>query len=212
MSEARPSCIRPALHATISGTVQPIYFLFFSSLPLLCFGTTIVRTSLEEAVAQAQWIVEGDVVRNWCEWDQGHQFIWTHTEISVRSHWKGSGGRTITVSEPGGVVGGIGMAAAGMVRYTPGEHVVAFLYRTPVGFIRTVGVTQGKLQIDTRGLVHFTPAAAEMTPVPGSGAMDTPMDELEGRTLDEVHSRILRLAAGHRGAARVEVIPKEGRW
>ena len=35
-------------------------------LPIACTGTSIVRISLEEAVSQAEWIVSGDVVRNWC--------------------------------------------------------------------------------------------------------------------------------------------------
>src|SRR6476619_5759348 len=104
--------------------------LFISFLlPLLCLGTSVARLSLEETTARAQWILDGDVVRNWCDWDSGHRFIWTHTEISVRERWKGSAGRTVTVSEPGGVVNGVGMAIAGMVRYAPGERVVVFLYR-----------------------------------------------------------------------------------
>ncbi len=117
------------------------YRHFFCLLiPMACLGTSIVRISLEQTVAQAEWIVDGDVVSNWCAWDSTHRFIWTHTEIAVRDRWKGSAGPTITVSEPGGVVNGMGLSIAGMVRYTPGEHVVVFLYRTPIGLIRTVGL------------------------------------------------------------------------
>src|SRR5947209_16306034 len=110
------------------------FFLFQTLLfsPLACLATSIVRLSLEETVAQAEWIVEGDVVRNWCGWDSGHRFIWTHTEIAVRDRWKGASAATITVSEPGGMVNGMGMDVAGMVRYSPGEHVVVFLYKTPI--------------------------------------------------------------------------------
>src|ERR1700678_3910331 len=111
-------------------------------LPAVCLGTSIVRLSLEEAVSQAEWIVSGDVVRNWSDWDSGHRFIWTFTEIAVHEKWKGTLGSTVTVAEPGGVVNGQGMAIVGMVRYVPGENVVVFLYRTSIGLIRTVGLTQ----------------------------------------------------------------------
>src|SRR5580700_9337533 len=95
--------------------------LFLSLLlPLGCLGTSIVRISLEETVARAEWIVQGDVVRNWCGWDSGHRFIWTHTEIAVRDQWKGTTGSTMTVSEPGGTADGRTMAIVGMVRYAPG--------------------------------------------------------------------------------------------
>ena len=109
-------------------------------LPLACLGTSIVRVSLEEAVDRAEWIVSGDVVRNWCGWDSGHRFIWTFTEIAVREKWKGTIGSTVTVAEPGGIVDGVKLAVTGMVRYSPGEHVVVFLYRTPIGLIRTRGI------------------------------------------------------------------------
>ena len=85
-------------------------------LPLVCPATSIVRLSLEQTVAQSEWIVSGDVVRTWSGWDAGHRFIWTHTEIAVRERWKGASGPTVTVSEPGGVVDGSSMQIAGMVR------------------------------------------------------------------------------------------------
>jgi hypothetical protein len=164
-------------------------------LPVTSFGTSIVRLSLEQTVAQAEWIVEGDVVRNWCGWDSGHRFIWTHTEIAVRNRWKGAAGNTITVSEPGGMVNGMGLEVAGMVRYAAGEHVVVFLYRTPIGLIRTVGLAQGKLQVDTRGRVHPESAMAPLASPAGVRATGTSVGELEAVSLSEAHDRIMRLAA-----------------
>jgi hypothetical protein len=174
-------------------------FLLSLLLPLGCLGTSIVRISLEDTVAQAEWIVEGDVVRNWCAWDSGHRFIWTHTEIAVRESWKGSSGPTITISEPGGVVNGRGMAVAGMVRYTRGEHVVAFLYRTPIGLIRTVGLVQGKLQVDSQGLVHPSLSGAVIATPAGAPQSGASIGELEAHSLGAVHDRIVRMAAPIKG-------------
>ena len=171
-------------------------------LPMLCFGTSIVRVSLETAVDQAEWIVSGDVVRNWCGWDSGHRFIWTHTEIAVREKWKGNLGSTVTVSEPGGTVDGLGMAVAGMVRYTPGEKIVVFLYRTPIGLIRTVGLAQGKLQVDSRGMIHPSPAGAGLVSAEGTQATGTSIGELEANSLSAVRARIARMASTGNGARR----------
>jgi hypothetical protein len=177
--------------------VQSYRFLITLLVPLACLGTSIVRISLEETVTQAQWIVDGDVVRNWCGWDSGHRFIWTHTEIAVRQPWKGSPGRTVTVSEPGGIVNGMGMQVAGMVRYSPGEHVVVFLYRTPIGLIRTVGLSQGKLQVDSQGLIHThpTPPGAVVVNAAGANPGGTSIGDLESRSLRAVHDRIAHLQA-----------------
>jgi hypothetical protein len=164
-------------------------------LPLIGFGTSIVQVSLEEAVHHADWIVSGEVVRNWCGWDSAHRFIWTHTEIAVSEKWKGDAGLTVTVSEPGGVVDDKGMAIAGMVRYTPGEHVVVFLYRTPIGLIRTVGLAQGKLVVDGQGMVHASPAGAPVVHVAGTQAAGTSIGELEGNSLSAVRTRIASMAA-----------------
>jgi hypothetical protein len=185
-------------HAKIGALMQYrrlLWVCVFGLLPQACLGTSIIRVSLEEAVGRADWIVSGDVVRNWCAWDSGHRFIWTHTEIAVREKWKGSLGSTVTVSEPGGVIDGRGMSIAGMVRYTPGEHVVVFLSRTPIGLIRTLGLAQGKLLVDGRGVVHPSMTDAMVVSPQGVPSTGTPVADLEGSSLDAVRSRITRMAA-----------------
>lgn len=175
--------------------MRPLHLLFLTLfVALICAGTSLVRLSLEDTVSRAEWIIDGDVVRNWCGWDSGHRFIWTHTEIAVRRQWKGSSGPTVTISEPGGMVGGRGMAVAGMVRYAPGDHVVVFLYRTPIGLIRTVGLAQGKLQVDRRGLVHPSDSDALLVTAPGSPPSGTSFATLEAHTLSTVHDQVMRIA------------------
>lgn len=183
-----------AAHREKMGAIMQ-FRLFASALllPALCFATSIVRVSLEQTIAQSEWIVEGKVVRNWSDWDSAHRFIWTHTEIAVRNHWKGTTGSTITVTEPGGVVNDMQLDVAGMVRYTPGEHVVVFLYRTPIGFIRTTGLTQGKLQVDERGRVHTIQPHAMLVDAAGAKATGHSISELEATPLESVHARVAGL-------------------
>jgi len=168
-------------------------YLLALGLPVLCLATSIARISLEDTVAQAEWIVEGDVVRNWCGWDSGHRFIWTHTEVAVRDRWKGTTGRTVTISEPGGSVNGIATDIPGMVRYTPGEHVVVFLYTTPIGLVRTVGLAQGKLEVDNRGRVHPARVDALLASPAGARADGTSVHDLDASSLSSAHQRIVLL-------------------
>ena len=171
----------------------------FLAFPLLCLGTSIPRMSLDDAVYQSEMIVTGDVVRTWAAWDSQPRFIWTHTEIAVRDRWKGAPGATVTVSEPGGFAEGSGQAIAGMVRYVPGEHIVAFLYRTPHGYIRTRGLAQGKFVIDAQGLVHL--AATDAQIVPSAASSGSPMKELESIPVSAMRDRIMRIAS-HAKAVR----------
>jgi len=182
---------RPLNGAACENGYKVKYYCRVLSLlfPLLCLGTSIVRVSLEDTVAQAEWIVEGDVVRNWSGWDSGHRFIWTHTEIAVRNRWKGAIARAVTVSEPGGAADGVQMDVADMVRYVPGEHVIVFLYRTPIGFVRTVGLSQGKLLVDDRGLVHAARSGASIVGRAGART-GTSITDLESASLIDAHRRI----------------------
>lgn len=171
--------------------------LFFPLiLPLLALGTSVPQVSLEDAVTRSELIVTGDVVRSWSAWDAGHQFIWTHSEIAIREHWKGAPGATVTVSEPGGEVDGVGQAISGAVRYAPGEQVVLFLYRTPNGLLRTFGWGQGKLKVDPQQRVHLThSAAATVKGTAGAAAAPgTPMNAVESENLAALRARVLRTA------------------
>jgi hypothetical protein len=104
-------------------------------------------------------------------------------------------GSTVTVAEPGGTVDGVKLAVTGMVRYSPGEHVVVFLYRTPIGLIRTVGLTQGKLLVDDGGVVHPSPAGAAVMNAQGVQPQGTSIAELEGTALSAAQARIAAIAA-----------------
>ena len=57
---------------------------------------------------------------------------------------KGQPGR-IVVSEPGGDGGRVRHVINGVPQLKAGEEVIVFLYRTPIGYVRIFGLSQGKL-------------------------------------------------------------------
>jgi hypothetical protein len=109
--------------------------------------------SLENLIDRSPVIVEGHVVRSWMAWDSSHRYIWTHYEIEVTDNIRGFGS-TLTVSEPGGSMGGVNQGFSGSVGYSNNEHVILFLFRTPTGYWRTSGGAQGKFTISTEGRIR----------------------------------------------------------
>ena len=102
---------------------------------------------LEQLIDGSEIIVHGRVARSWSAWDGDHKYVWTHHEIEVIDPIRGSGGAAVVVSEPGGKLDGIEMRFSGVSQYAAGEEVVLFLYRTPIGYLRTVGNGQGKYNV-----------------------------------------------------------------
>ncbi len=90
------------------------------------------------------------MTRSHCAWDSKHKYIWTHYDFTVDDVLKGPPESTITVSEPGGSLNGIHQQFSGALPYPLAEHDVLFLYRTPIGYLRTVGGPQGKYLFDNR--------------------------------------------------------------
>jgi hypothetical protein len=166
-----------------------------------CRATIVPRLSLEEMVARSETIVSGQVARIWTAWDGPHRFIWTHTEISVNNVAKGNRSEKVVVSEPGGVVDGVGMQLAGTPRYTPGEQVMVFLERMPNGYLRTAGMGQGKLSLSPDGRVHLTHAGADLA---GRAIAPhrTPLQSLEAADANQVRRRVARLVSGASGRDR----------
>lgn len=166
------------------------------------FATLVPGLSFEQLTDQSEMVVSGSVVRSWSDWDSGHQYIWTHYEISVAAAYKGSPGRTLVVSELGGVAGNRAMSVAGTVSYAPGESVVLFLQRMPNGFLRTTGWGQGKYVVDKAGLVHgAAPNGLEIVKADGPGqAAATPLRTLEGMSAEQFRARIESRVRSRQGA------------
>jgi hypothetical protein len=120
------------------------------------------RLSLESLIDRSPLIVEGRVSHFWVAWDQAHQYIWTHYDVAVTDSLRGANS-DVTVSEPGGTLDGVNQRFSGSIHYDVGEHVVLFLFRTPLGYWRTTGGSQGKFSISA-GRVRRV-AADTATPI-----------------------------------------------
>lgn len=112
-------------------------------------GGVLPRYTLGDLTASSETIVEGRVTHAWTAWDSKHIYIWTHYQVQIGEVLKGAPAAEITVSEPGGTLDGVRQLFSGAVPYGIGEHVVLFLYRTPIGYLRTRGGPQGKFSIRT---------------------------------------------------------------
>jgi hypothetical protein len=115
----------------------------------LSMGGIVPRYTVGELAANSEKIVEGRVTHQWTAWDRRHLYIWTHYQVQVVDVLKGEPAGVITVSEPGGSLDGIGQLFSGAVPYAIGEHVLLFLYRTPIDYLRTRGGTQGKFSVQS---------------------------------------------------------------
>ncbi len=175
--------------------MRKLPFLGWVCLAGAAFATMVPRFTLEQMVERSERIVHGRCLRSWSAWDSSHQFIWTHYEIQVAEPLKGAPAATIFVSEPGGQADGLEMAIAGVPRYQPGEEVVAFLYRTPIGYWRAYGLGQGKYLVRD-GRVRADLHGASLVEADRS-ALDGGADlrRLDGIALQEFKSRVRGLAA-----------------
>lgn len=153
-------------------------------------ATSVPNMTFEELADHSELILTGQVTRSWSDWDSDHKFIWTHYELSVASTQKGAPGSTVTVSEPGGVVGDRGMAIAGSVGYTPGDQVAVFLERMPNGYLRTTGWGQGKYTVDGTGHLHADGSLRGLEVVKVGAARGTSLRTLAGITVGELKARV----------------------
>lgn len=121
--------------------------LLFISFIALLPGTagTLPRLSFSKLLEASSAVVHGRVVRHWSAWDANHEFIWTHYELRPSEILHGARAASYTISEPGGVIGELGLSVAGSVPFTDGEEVVVFLSTMPNGLLRVSGGAQGKL-------------------------------------------------------------------
>ncbi len=162
-------------------------------------ATMTTPLTLEQMVQRSDVIIQGRYLRSWAAWDDGHQFIWTHSEIEVTDPLKGSPGATVVVSELGGIVGDVGMSVAGMPRYRPGEEMVLFLYQTPIGYWRARGLTQGKFTVrtDAAGGQRVRANLQSAVLVSPSGVAPQPgtvLRRLDNLSLQEFKSTVRNLA------------------
>ena len=143
---------------------------FFRALFACCLlgavtlsATVVPRMSLGEIADSSERVVHGVVTRKWSAWDDSHRYIWTHYEIQVNDTLKGPAGTRFTISEPGGMVGDIGMHLSGAPEFRAGDEIIVFAYQTPIDYWRVRGYSQGAFTVNpgADGLQLVAPLAPE---------------------------------------------------
>lgn len=168
-------------------------------LPALCLplsATVVPGFSLEQLTKAADMIVQARIERAWAAWDSGHKFIWTHYQLTPIDFLKGSTRWNVVVSETGGSLDGRSMEIQGTPRFRAGEELILFLYRTPSGYLRTVGYGQGRYDM-AGGRIKVDRSGIELarSPQPASG---TDLRTLDDITVAEFKRRVRLLIAQQR--------------
>jgi len=125
------SRVFPALLVVLASSILP--------------AAVVPRLGLDQMISESPRIVHGRVLSS--QTGSSGRFIWTHYRVRVLETWKGEPSSEIIASEPGGTFNGLSMEIAGAVTFQTGEEVVLFLYQTPIGYWRTSGYWQGKLNV-----------------------------------------------------------------
>jgi hypothetical protein len=160
--------------------------LLFGGLTCLLVRAAVApRLSLESLTDRSPLIIEGRVIGSSVAWDPAHQYIWTHYNIAVIDSMRGATSN-VTVSEPGGSLDGVNQRFSGSLHYDVGEHVVLFLFRTPVGYWRTTGGSQGKFAISRDSRIRQA-AAHTAAPIAHAASKQDLLSERELNSANESH-------------------------
>lgn len=103
--------------------------------------------SLEELTDHSEVIMRGKVSSKTCLRDDSGRII-TRIQLEVEEVWKGEAiGKTFTIIQAGGVLGGQRTIVVGQATFAIGEEAVVFLALNARGEGVVLGVCQGKFEI-----------------------------------------------------------------
>lgn len=167
-------------------------------------ATTLRRMDLPELVATADRIVHARVVVNRAYWDATHTQIFTDTDFEVLDEAKGTGPKSLTITQLGGHVPPIDMLVEGTPTFSVGEEVVLFTELHSNGQRLVTGLSQGVMRVhenrDTGEKIAVSPALTGVQLVGGKASrIKAPL----GPMLE----RIRQLAAGGRKGATLMTTP-----
>lgn len=122
--------------------------LFFS---LTASATTFGPISVEQQVANAQYIVHGKILgSSWVEEERESKRPYTHWKLQVMDQSKGDPlGAEVTIRQPGGELGGMGYRVAGTATFRDGEEVFVNLADTDLPAVKEVmALASGKYTVE----------------------------------------------------------------
>ena len=119
-------------------------------------ASTFARVGLDYLVAENDTAVVGEVLSARSYWNEARSFILTDVRLAVSEVLKGSvGAREITVTIPGGQVGGLAAIIVGGAELKPGKWYVLFLDRVDLmgarGVLTVHDHCQGAFDVEMAG-------------------------------------------------------------
>jgi len=117
----------------------------------------VVKLSLEELIIRADLVLLGEVV-SIASRQENNGNINTQVILSVKQTLKGLHTNEVTITVPGGTVGGQTQASEDAVRFLIGEKVVVFLEQVGES-LYVFGGFQGKFTVDENNNVNNTPVS-----------------------------------------------------
>jgi hypothetical protein len=122
---------------------------FLLSIVAPAFPASVLRMSFERLLGRSDTVVYGRVIGVHSFWDAATRAIWTDTRVQVLDSPKGRASESVTITEPGGVIGDVAHLFAGVPRFGVNQEIVVFLYRSASRHLRITGLQQGVYLVAT---------------------------------------------------------------
>ena len=106
--------------------------------------------SFDQIAREAKYVVRGQVIDTWSQWDDAREVIYTYATVRVNRYFgETTGPDVLMVREVGGTVDGYTMEAIGFPMIRRGEQIVAFLSEDGSD-LRIHAFNQGKFLVRER--------------------------------------------------------------
>jgi hypothetical protein len=115
----------------------------------LASATTVIPMTVEQMTHAANYVVEGQALRTWTQWNPEHTIIFTLAEFRVSRALKGAPPSRIVVRQMGGRADGLVQKVAGVRLMSAGEQAVLFVRPSVAndGSFAVVGLMQGNFRM-----------------------------------------------------------------
>ncbi|HLK62067.1 MAG TPA: hypothetical protein VKU19_01410 [Bryobacteraceae bacterium] len=140
-----------ALSEAVKRHLQTALVLALCSVPLQC--ATLERLSLNDMISQSAAIIRGKVTGSYAAFGgtTASPVIYTHYSVQVSEWLKGSGGNTVDLAVPGGIVNNVRQTFSGSPTFKMGDECVFFLWTSKAGMTQVIGLTQGLFSLAQDG-------------------------------------------------------------
>jgi hypothetical protein len=153
------------------------------------FATQVIQRTPQQLAQDSALIVEGRVTGVRSFWNEDHSRILTEATVEVASTYKGRGGNSVRIVQPGGVVGNVRMTAHGALSWSRDEEVLLFLEPAMPGTFQVAGFSQGKYAIDRDQRTGRAFVRQALPPdVDGAGAATAPAGRV---TIEQFINQVL---------------------